>query len=176
MFSVKLQVIANCRKLKEETGKCPSIVLVLTVVRGVNDHQIGDIASFAFENADVVCGVNFQPVAFIGRITREEVTKGRFTLTDLVTSFGEQIGFTNRMIGILFLLSHQFPISLSFFSNKTESHPQRIHIAALEPKYSWMKKAKLFPFPDSSISIDFRKASMRYALKQNRPGSKSLCA
>ena len=96
MFNVKLQVIANCRKLKQETGKCPSIVLVPTLVREVNDHQIGDIARFAFENADVIRGVNFQPVAFTGRITREEVSKGRFTLTDLVTSFGEQTGFTNK--------------------------------------------------------------------------------
>jgi 7,8-dihydro-6-hydroxymethylpterin dimethyltransferase len=96
MFKVKLQVIANCRKLKEETGKCPSIVLVPTLVRGVNDHQIGDIARFAFDNADVVRGVNFQPVAFTGRITREDVSKGRFTLTDLVTAFGEQTGFTTK--------------------------------------------------------------------------------
>ena len=96
MLNVKLQVIANCRKLKEETGRCPSIVLVPTLVRGVNDHQIGDIARFAFENADVVRGVNFQPVAFTGRITREEVSKGRFTLADLVTLFGEQTGFTTK--------------------------------------------------------------------------------
>lgn len=96
MFNVKLQVIANCRKLKEEIGKCPSIVLVPTLVKGVNDHQIGDIARFAFENADVVRGVNFQPVAFTGRITREEVSKGRFTLADLVTLFGEQTGFTTK--------------------------------------------------------------------------------
>lgn len=96
MFDVKLNVIANCRKLKEETGKCPSVVLVPTLVKGVNDHQIGDIARFAFENADVVRGVNFQPVAFTGRITREEVSKGRFTLADLVTLFGEQTGFATK--------------------------------------------------------------------------------
>ena len=96
MFNVKLQVISNCRKLKEETGKCPSIVLVPTLVRGVNDHQIGDIARFAFENSDVVRGVNFQPVAFTGRITREELAKGRFTLADLVNLFGEQTGFTTK--------------------------------------------------------------------------------
>jgi len=96
MFNVKLQVISNCRKLKEETGKCPSIVLVPTLVKGVNDHQIGDIARFAFENADVVRGVNFQPVAFTGRITREEVSKGRFTLADLVNLFQEQTGFTTK--------------------------------------------------------------------------------
>ncbi|MDR2845989.1 MAG: radical SAM protein, partial [Candidatus Methanoplasma sp.] len=64
MFQVKLDVIENCRKLKKENGKCPSIVLVPTVVRGVNDHQIGDIVHFAFDNSDIIRGVNFQPVAF----------------------------------------------------------------------------------------------------------------
>lgn len=94
MFKVKLDVIANCRKLKAETGKCPSIVLVPTIVKGLNDHQIGDIAKFALEYSDVVRGVNFQPVAFTGRITREELEKGRFTLTDLAKSFSEQTGYT----------------------------------------------------------------------------------
>ncbi len=93
MFDVKLKVIANCRRLKKETGKTPSIVLVPTLVRGVNDHQVGAITDFAFENADVVLGVNFQPVAFTGRITREEVSEGRITLTDLVKNFKEQTGY-----------------------------------------------------------------------------------
>ena len=96
MFNVKLKVIDNCRKLKEEIGKCPSIVLVPTVVKGVNDHQIGDMARFAFDNADVIRGINFQPVAFTGRITREEVSTGRFTLPDLVDTFSEQTGFTTK--------------------------------------------------------------------------------
>lgn len=96
MFGVKLQVLENLRKLKEETGKCPSVVLVPTCVRGVNDHQIGDIARFALDNSDVIRGVNFQPVAFTGRITREELDKGRYTLPDLVKSFNEQTGFANK--------------------------------------------------------------------------------
>ncbi|MDR3206476.1 MAG: radical SAM protein [Candidatus Methanoplasma sp.] len=96
MFQVKLDVLANCRKLKEENGKCPSIVLVPTVVRGVNDHQIGDMVRFAFDNFDVVRGINFQPVAFTGRMTREEVSKGRFTLPDLVRTFDEQTGFASK--------------------------------------------------------------------------------
>lgn len=96
MLQVKLDVIANCRKLKEEIGKCPSIVLVPTVVKGMNDHQIGDMVKFAFEHADVVRGINFQPVAFTGRITHEEVSEGRFTLPDLVKAFEEQTGFATR--------------------------------------------------------------------------------
>ncbi|MGI5964475.1 MAG: tetraether lipid synthase Tes [Candidatus Methanomethylophilaceae archaeon] len=94
MFDIKLKVIENCRRLKEEVGSSPSIVLVPTLVRGVNDHQVGDIVKFAFDNSDVVRGVNFQPVAFTGRITREELEKGRITLTDLVNLFIEQTGYT----------------------------------------------------------------------------------
>jgi uncharacterized radical SAM superfamily Fe-S cluster-containing enzyme len=96
MFQVKLDVISNCKKLKEETGRCPSIVLVPTIVKGMNDHQIGDMVKFAFDNADIVRGINFQPVAFTGRITNEEVSEGRFTLPDLVKAFQEQTGYSTK--------------------------------------------------------------------------------
>ncbi|MCL2142948.1 MAG: radical SAM protein [Methanomassiliicoccaceae archaeon] len=92
MFDVKLKVLENLRKLERP----PSVVLVPTIVRGVNDHQIGDIINFALENSDVIRAVNFQPVAFTGRITREELSKGRFTLPDLVKAEGEQTGYTTR--------------------------------------------------------------------------------
>ncbi len=93
MFQVKLDVIANCRRLVEEGLKSPSIVLVPTVVMGMNDHQIGDIIKFALDNSDIIRGINFQPVAFTGRITQEEREKGRFTLSDLVNRVQEQTGF-----------------------------------------------------------------------------------
>ncbi|MDR0523148.1 MAG: radical SAM protein [Candidatus Methanoplasma sp.] len=96
MFKVKTDVIANCRRLKEEGGRCPSIVLVPTLVRGLNDHQIGDMVKFAFDNSDIVRGINFQPVAFTGRVEREEVSKGRFTLPDLVREFESQTGIASR--------------------------------------------------------------------------------
>jgi Predicted Fe-S oxidoreductases len=96
MFQVKLDVIANCRKLKEEDGKCPSIVLVPTIVKGMNDHQIGGMVKFAFDNSDIIRGINFQPVAFTGRITNEELSRGRFTLPDLVKAFQEQTGYTTK--------------------------------------------------------------------------------
>lgn len=90
MFHIKEKVIENLRSLEHH----PSVVLVPTVVKGMNDDNIGGIMDFAFKNADIVLGVNFQPVAFTGRITREELEKGRFTLTDLVKNFGEQTGYT----------------------------------------------------------------------------------
>ncbi|MBO6084088.1 MAG: radical SAM protein, partial [Candidatus Methanomethylophilaceae archaeon] len=55
---------------------------------------LADIVRFAFENSDIIRGVNFQPVAFTGRITAEELEKGRFTIPDLVREFNEQSGWT----------------------------------------------------------------------------------
>ena len=90
MFHIKLKVLENLRQLEHP----PSVVLVPTVVKGMNDSQLGKILDFAFENSDIIRGVNFQPVAFTGRITREELEKGRFTLTDLMKNLEEQTGYT----------------------------------------------------------------------------------
>ncbi|AGI47436.1 putative Fe-S oxidoreductase [Thermoplasmatales archaeon BRNA1] len=95
MVKVKMDVINNCLKLKEETGHSPSIVLVVTTVRGMNDQAIGDILKFAIKYRKVIRGVNFQPVAFTGRMTREEVAEGRITLTDVAKAVNEQTGYTN---------------------------------------------------------------------------------
>ena len=43
------------------------VVLVPTVVPGVNDHEMGAIVEYALEHRDVVRSVNFQPVAHFGR-------------------------------------------------------------------------------------------------------------
>jgi uncharacterized radical SAM superfamily Fe-S cluster-containing enzyme len=68
------------------------IVFVPTIVKGLNDHQVGDIVRLAIENIDVVSGISFQPVAFTGRIsTRERVAK-RYTLSDLAVSVEQQTG------------------------------------------------------------------------------------
>ncbi len=94
MVAVKQAVIDNCIKLREETGHSPSIVLVVTVVRGMNDNILGDILKFAMKNSRVIRGVNLQPVSFTGRMTREEIDKGRITLTDVTKDIDEQTGYT----------------------------------------------------------------------------------
>lgn len=92
MFDVKLRVLENLRKLE----KAPSVVLVPTVVKGVNNHQLGAILDFAFEHSDVVRGVNFQPVAFTGRIDNQERAQNRYTLTDMIKDVEEQTGYAGR--------------------------------------------------------------------------------
>ncbi len=96
MMAVKMGVLENCRKLKAEGLSSPSVVLVPVVGKGMNDDIVGDIVKFAFDNSDVIRAVNFQPIAFTGRVTNEEVASGRFTLPDLVDAVSEQTGFTNR--------------------------------------------------------------------------------
>lgn len=90
MFHIKLKVLENLRQLDHP----PSVVLVPTIVKGMNDGQLGKIINFAFENSDIIRGVNFQPVSFTGRITHEDLEKGRYTLADLVKNFGDQTGYT----------------------------------------------------------------------------------
>lgn len=80
----KLKAIENCR----EVGL--GIVLVPTIVKGINDDQIGDIIQFAIDNIDVVHGVNFQPVSFSGRTPSEKVEEQRITISDFVKLVSDQ--------------------------------------------------------------------------------------
>lgn len=80
----KLQAIENCRK----AGL--GMVLVPTLVGGVNDDQVGDIIKFAFENRDIIYGVNFQPVSFAGRTPSDQVEEQRITIPDFVNLVSQQ--------------------------------------------------------------------------------------
>ena len=87
LMETKLKAVENVRK----TGM--KIILVPTIVKGFNDHQIGDIMRFAIENVDCISGISFQPVAFTGRISKHELMNKRFTLADFAHRFGEQTDF-----------------------------------------------------------------------------------
>ena len=89
LLDVKMKVIENCR----QTGM--KIVFVPTIVKGLNDHQVGDIVRLAIDNIDAVSGISFQPVAFTGRINRNELERKRFTLADLARCVSEQTGITD---------------------------------------------------------------------------------
>ncbi|HUK87170.1 MAG TPA: hypothetical protein VLT85_05860, partial [Terriglobales bacterium] len=71
------------------------IVLVPTIVRGLNDHQIGDIVRLAVKNADVITGLTFQPVTFTGRLNRNELAAKRFTQADVAHAVATQSGLTD---------------------------------------------------------------------------------
>ncbi len=66
------------------------IVLVPTIINTMNDGEVGNIVRFAFENIDVVRGVNFQPVSLVGRISNAERQKLRITIPDVILRLEEQ--------------------------------------------------------------------------------------
>ena len=85
LLETKMKAIQNLR----EAG-VDSIVLVVTLVKGVNDHQIGDIINFAVENFDVIRCVNVQSVSLCGRLPENEREKMRITITDFMRLCEEQ--------------------------------------------------------------------------------------
>ncbi len=93
MLDLKKRVIENCRKTDP---KPLATVLVPTLLNDVNDDQVGDIVDYAIKNRDVIRGINFQPVAFTGRIDKEERKKKRYTLSDLAIGLEEQTEFFSR--------------------------------------------------------------------------------
>ncbi len=66
------------------------VILVPTVVKGVNDNELGDIVQYALDNRDIVRCINFQPVSITGRIDREEREKMRITTPDAIRLIEEQ--------------------------------------------------------------------------------------
>lgn len=87
ILQLKFKALENCRK-----AGLTSIVLVVTLVKGVNDGQLGDIIRFAAENKDIVRCVNVQPVSFAGRISQEERERWRITIPDFMKAVEEQTG------------------------------------------------------------------------------------
>jgi uncharacterized radical SAM superfamily Fe-S cluster-containing enzyme len=86
-----MKALENCRQ-----AGLDSVVLVPTIVRGVNDTQLGAIVEFAIENFDVIRGVNFQPVSITGRIDYEKRQEMRITIPECLQLIEEQTHGTVR--------------------------------------------------------------------------------
>ena len=89
LWEKKLACIENVRKAGLK------IVFVPTIVKGLNDHEIGDIVRLALEYIDCTSGISFQPVAFTGRIARHELEAKRFTLSDFAHAIQQQTGIAD---------------------------------------------------------------------------------
>lgn len=114
LTNIKKKFIENCR----EVG-LTGIMLVVTVVKGINDGEVEHIFNFAKENNDVVAGIVFQPVSLCGRITMEEVQNLRYTNSDLMAEL-ERV--TEHKIGKMYPLafSNKLTQLLAWFSNLPE--------------------------------------------------------
>lgn len=89
ILDTKLKVIESARKAGLR------IIFVPTIIKGVNDDQIGPLIKLAFENLDVLTGIAIQPVVFTGRCSEKERLLKRFTLGDMIHEVGRQTGITD---------------------------------------------------------------------------------
>ena len=71
------------------------IVLVPTVIRGINDHELGALINFGLNNLDVIRAVNFQPVSLVGRMPKRDREKQRITIPGAIKEIEKQ---TNGVI------------------------------------------------------------------------------
>lgn len=91
LFDVKLKAINNIHAAGIE------IVLVTTLVNGVNNDQVGRIIEFALQNPKKIAFLAFQPVSFTGRdeeITDERRMRQRYTLSHLAYDVKNQMNLT----------------------------------------------------------------------------------
>lgn len=86
LYETKLRAIRNCGE--QRLG----VTLVPTVVRGVNDGQLGDIVRLACTLSPAVRGVHFQPVSYFGRYPSAPANDRRYTLDELITDLCAQTG------------------------------------------------------------------------------------
>jgi len=87
LLNVKMRALENLRAVGHD-----STVLVVTLVKGINDDQLGRIIGFAARNHDIIRCVNVQPVSVTGRIDRDKLAEYRITIPDFMKSVEEQTG------------------------------------------------------------------------------------
>lgn len=75
----------------------PTIVLVPTLIRNVNDHEAGAIINFGLNHLDIVRSVNFQPISLVGRVPKKERQRFRITIPGAIKRIEEQ---TNGVIAM----------------------------------------------------------------------------
>ncbi|HKN82079.1 MAG TPA: radical SAM protein [Pyrinomonadaceae bacterium] len=91
LFDVKMRAINNLHEAGVE------IVLVTTLVNGINNDQVGSIIRFALDNPKKIAFLSFQPVSFTGRdeeITEHRRLQQRYTLSHLAHDVKKQVGIT----------------------------------------------------------------------------------
>ena len=86
LLAQKLEAIKVCTEL------CIGVTLVPTVVKGINDQNLGDLIRLAQKLAPGVRGIHFQPVSYFGRYQETPCADDRYTLDQLMADISIQAG------------------------------------------------------------------------------------
>jgi uncharacterized radical SAM superfamily Fe-S cluster-containing enzyme len=85
LIDIKLKALENC----EELGL--TVALVATIVKGVNEHEIGPIIDYALGKTNIKM-VNFQPATLTGRYELEKKTETALTIPEVLHEIENQTG------------------------------------------------------------------------------------
>ena len=140
LSDIKKKALENCR----EAG-IRSIVLVVTLIKGINDFQIGDIIRFAANNYDIIRCINVQPISFAGRTPERELEKSRITIPDFMKSVEEQTDH-NILAADFYPIPCVLPISKTAGALLKESFPEfSAHPHCGMATYFFLNKGKIVP-------------------------------
>lgn len=142
-LKTKLKAIENCW-----AGEIKSVVLVPTLMKGVNDDQMGDMVRFAAKNLHIIKGVNVQPISFEGRVDESERKKGRITISDSIKLLEEQ---TDGEIPRESFYPVPFVLPVSYFVEAWKRKPQlelSVHPHCGAATYVFVEHGKFIPITE----------------------------
>jgi uncharacterized radical SAM superfamily Fe-S cluster-containing enzyme len=84
IYGDKLKAIRNCQELQL------GVVLVPTIIPGVNENSLGSIIRFALEHYPTVRSIHLQPVSYFGRYPEQPENADRITIPELLKAMEEQ--------------------------------------------------------------------------------------
>lgn len=85
LLDLKMQALENCRELGM------TVALVPTIVKGVNEHEIGPIIDLALSDRNIKT-VDFQPVTLVGRCNVKDSQTSRMTIPEILSEIEKQTG------------------------------------------------------------------------------------
>jgi uncharacterized radical SAM superfamily Fe-S cluster-containing enzyme len=83
LLDIKMKALKNCRELGM------NVTLVPTIVKGINDHEIGVILDLALNDNNIKM-VNFQPSTTTGRYKLDNDPKRRMTIPEVLSEIEAQ--------------------------------------------------------------------------------------
>jgi uncharacterized radical SAM superfamily Fe-S cluster-containing enzyme len=84
LLPIKLRAVERCAELKV------GVILVPTLVRNINEDQIGTIIQFAKKWMPTVKGVHFQPMTYLGRYPHAPRNEDRILIPEILMAIEEQ--------------------------------------------------------------------------------------
>ena len=141
IWAKKLAAIENCRKFDMK------IALVPTIIKGVNDDQVGEVFRYAVANIDVVSAISYQPVSFSGRTDPAELAAKRYTLGDLAHDIAAASGASP--LRDMFPLSFIVPLGqfLQAVTGRPKIRPSCHPDCAFGTYFLVSPEGQAYPFP-----------------------------